>query len=98
MPDGTQVAEVPEAEVLTVKDYKSEVKPIWCPGCGDFGVLSATYKALATLQLQRHDVVVVAGIGCSSRTPYFMSTFGLSTACTGAPYPSPRGLSWRTRI
>ena len=51
MPDGTQVAEVPEAEVMTVKDYKSEVKPIWCPGCGDFGVLSATYKALASLQL-----------------------------------------------
>ena len=76
MPDGAKVASVAEAEVLTVKDYKSGDKPIWCPGCGDFGVLSATYKALATLQLQRHEVVVVAGIGCSSRTPYFMSTFG----------------------
>jgi len=77
MADGAKVAPVAEAEVLTVKDYKSGDKPIWCPGCGDFGVLSATYKALAALQLPKHEVVVVAGIGCSSRTPYFMSTYGL---------------------
>ena len=77
MPDAAKVAHAPGADVLTVKDYKSDDKPIWCPGCGDFGVLSATYKALAALQLQRHEVVVVSGIGCSSRTPYFMSTFGL---------------------
>ena len=76
MPDGAKVAPLAEAEVLTVKDYKSGDKPIWCPGCGDFGVLSATYKALAQLQLPKKDVVVVSGIGCSSRTPYFMSTFG----------------------
>lgn len=76
MPDGAKVVGTKEAEVLTVKDYKSGDKPVWCPGCGDFGVLSATYKALASLQLQRKDVVVVSGIGCSSRTPYFMSTFG----------------------
>ncbi len=77
MADGAKVAPVAEAEALTVKDYKSGDKPIWCPGCGDFGVLSAAYKALAALQLPRHEVVVVAGIGCSSRTPYFMSTYGL---------------------
>ena len=76
MPDGTQVAQALGAEVLTVKDYKSGEKVVWCPGCGDFGVLSATYKALATLQLAREQVVVVSGIGCSSRTPYFMSTYG----------------------
>ncbi len=76
MPDATKVATATEADVLTLKDYKSGDKPIWCPGCGDFGVLSATYKALAALQLQPKDVVVAAGIGCSSRTPYFMSTFG----------------------
>jgi len=79
MPDGAQVAHRPEEAVqqLTVKDYKSGDKPVWCPGCGDFGVLSATYKALATLQLPTKDVVVVSGIGCSSRTPYFMSTYGV---------------------
>ncbi|MBI2912338.1 MAG: 2-oxoacid:ferredoxin oxidoreductase subunit beta [Chloroflexi bacterium] len=76
MPDGAKVAPLAEAEVLTIKDYKSGDKPVWCPGCGDFGVLSATYKALAQLQLPKKDVVVVSGIGCSSRTPYFMSTFG----------------------
>ncbi len=76
MPDGAPVAQVSEAEVLTVKDYKSGDKPVWCPGCGDFGVLTATYKALAALQLAKHQVVVVSGIGCSSRTPYFMSTYG----------------------
>ncbi len=77
MPEATKVAAATEADILTVKDYKSGDKPIWCPGCGDFGVLSATYKALAALQLRPQDVVVAAGIGCSSRTPYFMSTYGL---------------------
>lgn len=62
---------------LTVKDYKSSVKPTWCPGCGDFGVLAATYKALAQMQLSLHETVFVSGIGCSSRFPYFMSTYGL---------------------
>jgi 2-oxoglutarate ferredoxin oxidoreductase subunit beta len=63
--------------MLDVKDYKSGVKPVWCPGCGDFGVLSATFKALTSLQLKPHEVVVVSGIGCSSRTPYFMRTYGI---------------------
>jgi 2-oxoglutarate ferredoxin oxidoreductase subunit beta len=53
------------------------VKPVWCPGCGDFGVLSATAKALAALQVMPHQVVIVSGIGCSSRLPYFMSTYGV---------------------
>ena len=81
--NGARVAQADKAaaatipvETLTVKDYRSDVKPVWCPGCGDFGVLSAAYKALAQLQTQRKDVVVVSGIGCSSRTPYFMSTYG----------------------
>ncbi len=77
MPEGTKVARPPTPDVLTVKDYRSGEKPVWCPGCGDFGVLSATYKALAALQLKPHQVVVTSGIGCSSRTPYFMGTFGL---------------------
>ncbi|MBI1885336.1 MAG: 2-oxoacid:ferredoxin oxidoreductase subunit beta [Chloroflexi bacterium] len=76
MPDGAEVLQAPR-EALTVRDYKSGEKPVWCPGCGDFGVLSATFKALAALQLARDQVVVVSGIGCSSRTPYFMSTYGL---------------------
>ncbi len=77
MPDGTRIAPDLETKSLTAKDYRSGIKPVWCPGCGDFGVLSAAYKALATLQLPKHETAVVAGIGCSSRTPYFMSTYGI---------------------
>lgn len=72
----TTLARPPAGEILTVKDYKSSEKPVWCPGCGDFGVLNATYKALASLQLPKHRTCVVSGIGCSSRSPYFLSTFG----------------------
>ncbi|MBI2862376.1 MAG: 2-oxoacid:ferredoxin oxidoreductase subunit beta [Chloroflexi bacterium] len=67
------------ATTLTVKDYRSGGKPIWCPGCGDFGVLSATYKALTSLQLPPHQVVMVSGIGCSSRLPYFVRSYGMHT-------------------
>src|SRR6266536_4458292 len=60
----------------TPKDYKSEVKPTWCPGCGDFGVLNAAYRGLANLKLSTDQTVVVSGIGCSSRFPHFIKTFG----------------------
>ncbi len=66
-----------ETLVLTAKDYKSDVKPTWCPGCGDFGVLSAVYKAMAQLQLRPDQTVAVSGIGCSSRIPYFLRTYGI---------------------
>lgn len=62
------------------KDYKSEVKPTWCPGCGDFGVLASLYQALAQLQLDPTKTVVVSGIGCSSRLPFFVQTYGFQTA------------------
>jgi len=65
--------------VLTPKDFKSEVKPTWCPGCGDFGVLSATYQSLASLKVPPDQTVIVSGIGCSSRFPHFMKTFGFHT-------------------
>jgi 2-oxoglutarate ferredoxin oxidoreductase subunit beta len=80
-----------EAVLLEVKDYKSAVKPVWCPGCGDFGVLSAMYKALATLQLKPHEVVVVSGIGCSSRIPYFLRTYGIH-GVHGRPIPIATGV------
>lgn len=73
------------------KDYRSEVKPVWCPGCGDFGVLAAVSKALASLQIDPWQVVVVSGIGCSSRLPYFMSTYGLH-GVHGRPLPIATGV------
>jgi 2-oxoglutarate ferredoxin oxidoreductase subunit beta len=65
-----------EAAVLAATDFKSEVKPIWCPGCGDFSVLSAITKALAMLGRPAHEVAVVSGIGCSSRIPAYTRCYG----------------------
>ncbi len=65
--------------------YKSDLKPIWCPGCGDYGVLTATFMALGTLGLDPEQVVIVSGIGCSGRFPAFQRSRRLmaSTVCTG---------------
>ncbi len=60
----------------TVDDYKSNEKPTWCPGCGDFGVLNAVYNGLRLKGYDTKDVVCVAGIGCSSRFPFFVSSYG----------------------
>lgn len=62
------------------KDYKSNVKPTWCPGCGDFGVLASLYQVFARLELDPVQTVVVSGIGCSSRLPFFVKTYGFQTA------------------
>ena len=56
--------------------FKSDVKPVWCPGCGDFGVLNALAKALARLGHGPEQVAVVSGIGCSSRIPAYTSAYG----------------------
>jgi 2-oxoglutarate ferredoxin oxidoreductase subunit beta len=64
------------AAVLTAAQYKSGYKPIWCPGCGDFSVLSAVTKALASVQRPPHEVAVVSGIGCSSRIPAYTTCYG----------------------
>src|SRR5438132_9475556 len=63
----------------TVEDYKSGVKPTWCPGCGDFGVLNAVYNSMRAKGYSPEDVVLVSGIGCSSRLPFFLSTYGFHT-------------------
>ncbi len=65
--------------VYTPQTYKNDVKPVWCPGCGDFGVLNSLYRALADLKCEPHDTVVVSGIGCSSRLPGYVETFGFNT-------------------
>jgi len=75
----------------TPKDYKSEVKPTWCPGCGDFGVLNAAYRGMAGLKLSPEQTVVVSGIGCSSRFPHFMKTFGFHSV-HGRALPVAQGL------
>jgi 2-oxoglutarate/2-oxoacid ferredoxin oxidoreductase subunit beta len=75
----------------TPKDYKSDVKPTWCPGCGDFGVLNAAFRGLAGLKLATDQTVIVSGIGCSSRLPHFMKTFGFHSV-HGRALPVAQGL------
>jgi 2-oxoglutarate ferredoxin oxidoreductase subunit beta len=65
--------------MLDVAAFKSEVKPDWCPGCGDFGVLNALQKACADLNLDPKDIMIVSGIGCSSNLPHFIHSYGLHT-------------------
>src|SRR5437868_15059725 len=67
------------AAQLVKESYKGKVHPDWCPGCGDFSVLSALQGALFELGLQPHQVVVISGIGCSSNLPGFINTYGMHT-------------------
>jgi 2-oxoglutarate/2-oxoacid ferredoxin oxidoreductase subunit beta len=66
-----------EPSTLNPNEYKSEVHPIWCPGCGDFGVLASFYKAISEMHIPPEQLVVVSGIGCSSRFPAFVNAYGL---------------------
>ena len=64
---------------LTYLDYKSKQNPRWCPGCGDHAVLNSVQKAMAELELERHQTAVISGIGCSSRFTYYVNTYGFHT-------------------
>jgi len=64
-------------EVMKPLDYAVNRPPIWCPGCGDYGILEALRRALAELAVPNEEVVVVSGIGCSSQLPHFMKTYGI---------------------
>ncbi len=63
----------------TARDFKGDVNPDWCPGCGDFGVLNALQNAYAELGRGNHDHLTVSGIGCSSNLPGFIKTYGMHT-------------------
>ena len=66
-------------ETLEISKFKSKISPDWCPGCGDFGVLSSLQKACATLKLDPKDVLTVSGIGCSSNLTGFFGSYGMHT-------------------
>ncbi len=70
---------VEEAVQLKPKDFKGKVDPDWCPGCGDFGVLSCLQKACVELGLRPHEVLTVSGIGCSSNFPGYFNAYGMHT-------------------
>jgi 2-oxoglutarate ferredoxin oxidoreductase subunit beta len=73
--DSTTVTITPVPEKLTKKALTAD-HPTWCPGCGDFAVLAAFYKVLERRQLPHENIVTLAGIGCSSRFPYFVNSHG----------------------
>ena len=64
------------APVHQAKDYKSDQYVRWCPGCGDHAILNCLHKAMAELDIEPHMTAVISGIGCSSRLPYYMNTYG----------------------
>ena len=64
---------------LKAKDFNGKVDPDWCPGCGDFGVLSSLQKACVDLELHPHEILTVSGIGCSSNFPGFFNSYGMHT-------------------
>ena len=63
----------------TPKDFKSDQEVRWCPGCGDHGIITAVQKAMAELGYPKESWAVISGIGCSSRFPYYMNTYGFHT-------------------
>jgi 2-oxoglutarate ferredoxin oxidoreductase subunit beta len=65
--------------MLELKDFRTKTHNDWCPGCGDFGILNAIQMALFELKLEPHQVAVFSGIGCSGKTPHFVSTYGFHT-------------------
>jgi len=64
---------------LAPKSYRSDVKPTWCEDCGDYKVLDAITEAFSELNIKAHDTVMVAGVGCSSRLPFYTKTYGFHT-------------------
>ncbi|MCP3980272.1 MAG: 2-oxoacid:ferredoxin oxidoreductase subunit beta [bacterium] len=70
---------------LTKKDFQSDQEVRWCPGCGDYAILSATQSVFPELGVPRENFVIVSGIGCASRFPYYMNTYGFHTIHGRAP-------------
>ncbi|MGH8827670.1 MAG: thiamine pyrophosphate-dependent enzyme, partial [Jiangellaceae bacterium] len=80
------LAGVPATDVKqTKKDFSSDQEVRWCPGCGDYAVLAAVQGFLPELGLARENIVFVSGIGCSSRFPYYMNTYGMHSIHGRAP-------------
>jgi 2-oxoglutarate ferredoxin oxidoreductase subunit beta len=76
---------VPHKPGLAAKDFKSDQEVRWCPGCGDYAILAAFQAFLPELEVPRENVVVVSGIGCSSRLPYYVSSYGMHSIHGRAP-------------
>jgi 2-oxoglutarate ferredoxin oxidoreductase subunit beta len=75
----------PPVNVLKASDFASDQDPRWCPGCGDYAILAQTKKVLAKIGADRSKTVFISGIGCSSRFPYYMNTYGFHSIHGRAP-------------
>ena len=82
---------------FTANEFRSDLKPVWCPGCGDFAVLNSVHRALAAAGCAPHETILISGIGCSSRLPGYVETYGFNSLhgralpiATGAKLASPR--------
>lgn len=83
-------------------DYKNAQSARWCPGCGDHAILNVLHKAMASLGIAPKDTAVISGIGCSSRLPYYMNTYGMHTIhgraaaiATGVKTANPNLMVWQ---
>ncbi|MCC7331342.1 MAG: 2-oxoacid:ferredoxin oxidoreductase subunit beta [Flavobacteriales bacterium] len=83
------------------KDYASDQEVKWCPGCGDYAIINAVQKAFSELNLKKEKVAIISGIGCSSRFPYYMDTYGFHTihgrpaaVATGVKLANPELSVW----
>ena len=91
-----------EENKYTAANYKSDQSVRWCPGCGDHAVLNSLHKAMATIGVAPHMTAVISGIGCSSRLPYYMNTYGFHTIhgraaaiATGFKVANPEMTVWQ---
>ena len=91
-----------EENKYTAANYKSDQSVRWCPGCGDHAILNSLHKAMATVGIAPHMTAVISGIGCSSRLPYYMNTYGFHTIhgraaaiATGFKVANPEMTVWQ---
>jgi 2-oxoglutarate ferredoxin oxidoreductase subunit beta len=70
---------------LTRKDFQTDQEVRWCPGCGDYAILAQVQRLMPELGIERHNIVFISGIGCSSRFPYYMNTYGMHSIHGRAP-------------
>ncbi|MCI0705996.1 MAG: 2-oxoacid:ferredoxin oxidoreductase subunit beta [Ignavibacteriae bacterium] len=75
----------PPQQKYTAKDFQSDQDVRWCPGCGDYSILAQTQRVMPDLGIPRHQMVFISGIGCSSRFPYYMNTYGFHSIHGRAP-------------
>jgi len=67
----------PKVTALTAKDFATDQEVRWCPGCGDYSILAQVQKIMPGIGVPKEDIVIISGIGCSSRFPYYMNTYGM---------------------